>query len=160
NPLTATDLRELDILGWTLASSAPPPAQADLSVSNLALSATSAGVNVSFHVDNTGTGSAGASTAGIYLSSSSTITTSNTLLGTTSTPALGAGGSDGESVTLSLSAPARAGTYYIGVIADSGHGVAESNEGNNTAAIPIILGSSTGSNTLYGTAGNDIIVGF
>jgi Ca2+-binding RTX toxin-like protein len=65
-----------------------------------------------------------------------------------------------ENVSLTLSAPATAGTYYIGVIADSGNAITESNESNNASnALRVILGNNSG-NSLTGTSGNDVILGF
>ena len=103
--------------------------------------------------------SAAASTTGLYLSTDSTITTSDTLLGTFSSPSLGAGGSDSESIALSLPTNLTAGTYYLGVIADYNGQISESNETNNASnAIPIIVGNSN-ANTLTGTTGNDTMFG-
>jgi Ca2+-binding RTX toxin-like protein len=64
-----------------------------------------------------------------------------------------------ENVSLTLTAPATAGTYYIGVLADSGTAIAESNESNNAAALPVILGTNSG-NSLTGTSGSNTILGF
>ena len=81
------------------------------------------------------------------------------LLGTFSSPSLSVGGSDSESISLSLPTNLTAGTYYLGVIADYNSQVNESNETNNASnAIPIIVGNSN-ANTLIGTAGNDTIFG-
>jgi hypothetical protein len=161
-PVTAADLKVLDAIGWDGVgggTTPPPTTTPDLTVSNLGLTVTSSAVVASFTINDVGTGSAGASTAGVYLSTDTNITTSDTLIGTYSTPALGSGGSSVENVALSLSAPANAGTYYIGVIADAGGAVTESNEGNNTTYVPVILGNNS-ANTLTGTAGNDILMGF
>ena len=81
------------------------------------------------------------------------------LIGTFSSPSLQAGGSSAETISLSLPSTLTAGTYYLGVIADSTNKVTESNESNNASgAIPIIVGNS-GNNSLTGTAGNDTIFG-
>jgi serralysin len=76
-------------------------------------------------------------TAGIYLSTDPTITTSDTLLTTLTTSATLAtvsqpGYYDHETVTVSLPGNLAPGTYYIGGIADYNNHLAESNETNNT----------------------------
>ena len=68
---------------WPLVASA-----IDLTATNLSFN----GATVSYRIDNIGTATAAASTTGIYLSTDSTITTSDTLLTTVSTPSLAAGG--------------------------------------------------------------------
>jgi Ca2+-binding RTX toxin-like protein len=155
-PVSPADLAVLDAIGWDAGSSSPPPSGPDLTVSNFALIA---GTTASFQVNNIGT-DAGASTTGVYLSTDSAITTSDTLIGSHSTPSLAAGTSDPESTSLSFPSNLAPGTYYIGALADSGNVVAESNEANNASNIvPVILGNDSG-NTLNGTAGNDTIFGF
>src|SRR5215471_4665095 len=141
-PVTTGDLTTLDAIGW---DAGPAPVLPDLTVSNFALDFSTG--KASFQVNNIGTASAGASTAGLYLSSDSTITTSDTLLGNpaASTPPIGAGAaaSDSpESILFSLTAPATAGTYYLGVVTDTSNAITESNEGNNASnALPVILGT-------------------
>jgi Ca2+-binding RTX toxin-like protein len=163
--LTKTDLAILDALGFhTVGSSTtpvpvpvpvPPPALADLSVIGLSLKDTT----VSFTIDDIGSASASASTAGLYLSTDSTITTTDKLLATVSSPSLLTGGTDSEAMALSLPTNLTAGTYYLGVIADSTGKVTESNETNNASnAVPIIVGNIA-ANSLTGTAGNDTIFG-
>jgi Ca2+-binding RTX toxin-like protein len=157
--LTNIDLSMLDALGFHITGSstppAPPPALADLSVTGLSLKDTT----VSFTIDDIGSGSAAASTAGLYLSTDSTITTSDHLLGTFSSPSLSTGSTSSEAIALSLPTNLTAGTYYLGVVADSTGTVAESNETNNASiAIPIVVGNN-GNNSLIGTTGNDTIFG-
>jgi Ca2+-binding RTX toxin-like protein len=160
--LTKADLAILDALGFHTGSTAtppppppPPPVLADLSVSGLSLKDTT----VSFSINDIGSGSAAASTAGLYLSTDSTITTSDKLLGTFSSPSLLAGASHSESIALSLPTNLSAGTYYIGIVADSTGNVTESNENNNaSSAIPVLVGNNN-ANSLNGTTGNDTIFG-
>ena len=157
--LTNIDLSMLDVLGFHITGSstppAPPPALADLSVTGLSLKDTT----VSFTIDDIGSGSAAASTAGLYLSTDSTITTSDHLLGTFSSPSLSTGSTSSEAIALSLPTNLTAGTYYLGVVADSTGTVTESNETNNASiAIPIVVGNN-GNNSLIGTTGNDTIFG-
>lgn len=162
-PISASDLTVLDAIGWNAASSAPPPSLPDLTVSNLTLD--NSGTNVSFQLHNAGTADAAfdpsKAAASLYLSTDSTITTADTKLGDVfESSSLTAGASLAISLAGNLSAPATAGTYYLGVIADPTGAVAESNESNNVSnVVPVILGSA-GNNTLTGTSGKDIIIGF
>ncbi len=161
--LTTVDLALLHSLGFHIGSSTaanpppapPPPSLADLTISALSLTATT----VSFTLKDAGPGPSAASTTGLYLSTDSTITAADMLLGTFSSSALQSGGTQNGSISLLLPASLAAGTYYLGVVADSTSTVAESNESNNaSSAIPIIVGNS-GANWLTGTAGNDTIFG-
>ena len=160
-PMTAADITAMDVLGWNLASGSsglppsPPSSQPDLTISGLSLYDTA----ISYNLSNAGAALAAASITGLYLSTDSTITTSDMLLGTFSSPSLSVGGSDSESILLSLPTNLRAGTYYLGVVADYNSQVNESNESSNASnAIPIIVGNSN-ANTLTGTTGNDTIFG-
>ena len=135
--------------------SIPVGGSADLTASNAVLN----GATLSYRINNTGTGTTAASTAGIYLSSDSTITTADALLVTHATPALAGGASDLEAASLSFSTNLTPGTYFVGVIADHNGQIAESSETNNASSgVPIILGNNS-ANTLNGTAGNDTILG-
>jgi hypothetical protein len=93
--------------------------------------------NVNFQIKNTGTGATGTFRIGFYLSTDSTITTGDRLLGSSNIISLAASANTGVlSTTLSLPdefATVWAGsqTYYIGMVVDSLNGVAESNESNN-----------------------------
>ncbi|WP_246791491.1 S8 family peptidase [Bradyrhizobium commune] len=87
---------------------------------------------------NLGSGSdATSTTAGIYLSTDATITTSDTLLTTLTTTSTLArvsqpGYYDHQTVTVTLPGNLAPGTYYIGGIADYNNQLSESNETNNT----------------------------
>ncbi len=158
-PISQADLTAMDVIGWNAASSTsppPPPSQPDLTVSVLSLHDTT--LNLQFH--NGGQGSAAASTAGLYLSTDGTITTTDTLIATIAIPSLAAGASVSGSVTVPFPSNLAPGTYHLGVIADYNGQIAESNESNNSAAASttIILGNS-GSNTLTGTAIAEEIIG-
>jgi hypothetical protein len=85
--LTSVDLKQLDALGFHVGSDTapnPPPVLPDLSVNALSLT----GTTVHFTLQNSGQASAASSTTGLYLSTDSAITTSDTLLGTYSSPSL------------------------------------------------------------------------
>ena len=157
--LSSVDLALLHAMGYHIGA-ATPPALADLAVSGLSLT----GTTVNFALHDAGAAAAAASVSGLYLSTHSTVTTSDTLLGTFSAPTLQAGASQNESIAFSLPANLAAGTYYLGVIADSTFKVAESNETNNTSvAVPVIVGNAnanslSGANAImFGLAGNDTI---
>ncbi len=127
----------------------------DLTVSNVVLNP----VAIIYTINNSAAGTAAASTAGIYLSTDSAITTSDTLIGTHATPALAAGGSDLEIAELSFPADLTPGNYFVGAIADQNGQIAESNETNNASGgIAIVLGND-GANAVNGAAGNDTILG-
>jgi Ca2+-binding RTX toxin-like protein len=143
----------MDILGWDRASTGV--AQPDLVATGLVLS----GVSLTYHISNIGNGSATSSSSGVYLSTDATVTTSDTLLGTTAAGALAAGASDTETFTLSFPATLSPGTYYVAVLADYNNSVLESNEGNNASnTFPVIIGNGSG-NSLNGTTSNDIMFG-
>ncbi|MBW4523109.1 MAG: pre-peptidase C-terminal domain-containing protein [Scytolyngbya sp. HA4215-MV1] len=95
--------------------------------------------NVNFQVKNTGTGSTGSFRVGFYLSTDSTITTSDRFLSFYDVISLPANANTGIlSTTLRLPdefATVWTGsqTYYIGMVVDSLNAVAESNEGNNAS---------------------------
>ncbi len=166
-PISSSDLTALDAIGWNMASTAPPPPPApvapDLTVSNFTVDGS--GMSVSFQLNNIGTGNTTFDTtkpaASVYLSTDSTITTADTLLGSVSESSLAAGASVAISnMPIALSAPANAGTYYLGVIADPAGAITEASESNNVSnVVPVIL-STSGDNALTGTSGKDLIIGF
>jgi Ca2+-binding RTX toxin-like protein len=100
---------------------------------------------------------AGASAAGVYLSSDATLTTADILLSSVSISALNPGSYDHKSVPVTFPGNLTPGTYYVGVIADHTAQVAESNEANNASSVtPVVLGSDA-ANTIAGSAGPDIL---
>jgi subtilase family serine protease len=103
-------------------------------------------VPVFSNVANRGTSPSGPFSVAYYLSSDSSITTSDTLLRTVSRPSLGGGGSS-QTLTESVSLPAtiRPGTYDLGLIVDPTNAIAETNEANNATvdSTPITVTTST-----------------
>ena len=93
-------------------------------------------------VRNQGNGSSASTTLRYYQSSNSTISTSDTQVGTDSVSGLSASGTSAESI--SLTAPPSAGTYYYGACVNSVTG--ESDTGNNcsTGVRVTVSSSSTG----------------
>ena len=108
--------------------------QPDLTVGTPSVSNSSPAIGASFTlsatVSNTGDGAAAATTIRYYRSTDATITRADTSVGTDAVGALSASGSSAESI--SLTAPATAGTYYYGACADTVTG--ESATTNNCSA--------------------------
>ena len=112
-----------------------PDLQADTVTLNKSSVAAGGAVTVSYHLYNAGNATAAPSNSRIYLSTDSTITTSDTELQTVVfTNSVSAGFFIQDSQTVTLPASLGSGTYYIGVIADHNNQVVESNENNNASA--------------------------
>ena len=95
-------------------------------------------------VRNSGTGRSASTTLRYYRSSNSTISTSDTQVGTDSVSGLSASGTSAESI--SLNAPSSAGTYYYGACVNSVTG--ESDTGNNcSSGVRVTVSSSSGGGT-------------
>ena len=111
------------------------PMYPDLSVGVPSLSDSSPTTGESFTlsatVSNTGDGEAAATTLRYYRSTDATITTADTAEGTDAVGTLSASGSSAESI--SLTAPATAGTYYYGACVDAVAG--ESDTTNNCSPV-------------------------
>ncbi|EHR71672.1 CARDB domain-containing protein,subtilase family protease [Burkholderiales bacterium JOSHI_001] len=109
----------------------------DLTMTAVAGPATGAtGQNVTFTgtVRNAGAAAAGSTVVNFYLSSDSTITTSDRLIASTTVASVAAGASVPVTATAALRTDLPAGIYYIGAIADPANLVAESNNNNNALA--------------------------
>ena len=70
---------------------------------------------------------------GIYLSTDSTITTADTLIGTRTISSLAAGATDTADTTVSIPTSISAGSYFLGAIVDDQSAVIETDETNNSA---------------------------
>ncbi len=107
-------------------------------VSILTTAPTSGGsLQISDTVLNLGSGNAGASVTGFYLSMDGV--TKGTYLGSRSVVALSAGGSSGAvTTTLTLAASVK-GTYYVMACADSNSAISEANETNNCKASTVTM---------------------
>jgi serralysin len=95
------------------------------------------GLSVDAYNMNLGNAVAGPTTAGIYISTDATITTSDTLLTTLATSSTLAAVSlpgyyDHQTVTVTLPGNLAPGTYYVGGISDYNNNLTEGNETNNT----------------------------
>ena len=117
-------------------SAPPPPPQTnpDLEVQSPSVNDSSLDTGASFTlsatVRNDGDGAAAATTLRYYRSTDGTITTSDTSVGTDAVGGLSAGATSPESI--SLTAPATAGTYYYGACVDAVTG--ESDTTNNCSS--------------------------
>ena len=122
-------------------------------VSNTTIAA-GGSTSVDFWVVNFGNATAAASTSGLYLSTTPTITTADTLLTTVASPALTADGTAGyydhQTVSLTLPGNLAPGTYYIGGIADYNNAVAESNQIGHNHDVTQITVPSAGAARSYG----------
>jgi subtilase family serine protease len=94
-------------------------------------------VSVTDSVSNRGVARADVVLVGIYLSSDTTITSADVLLGFRTLATLDIG--ETSTVTGSLTVPLNmlSGLYYVGVVVDDGNAHVESNETNNTLAAPV-----------------------
>ncbi len=99
--------------------------------SSLSVSASSVSINVT--VVNNGTANAASSSLGYYLSTNTTISSSDYLIGTDAVSSLTPGATSPESITVSLCnlTGVPNGTYYVGYAIDRLNAVAETNETEN-----------------------------
>ena len=86
-----------------------------------------------YRLSNFGVDSAPSSITGIYRSTNSIISTSDTRIGTDSNASLSANTGRTETFAIDTTGWA-AGTYYIGAIADYSNAISESNESNNPSS--------------------------
>ncbi len=158
NPLSATSINThipaLQARGVTViggGSSRPDLIVQSPSVSDNTLT-TGQSFTLRATVRNSGTGSAAATTLRYYRSSNSTISTSDTEVGTDSVSGLSASATSSESI--SLRAPSSAGTYYYGACVASVSG--ESNANNNcSTGVRVTVSSGSGGG---GSSRPDLIV--
>ena len=92
-------------------------------------------VTVAYTISNSGSAKASAGDIGFYISTDSTITTDDTLVVYANAfDAVPADGALPLTTQITLPGALADGTYYIGVIADIGNDVTETNESNNASA--------------------------
>ena len=144
-----------------------PATQPDLDAGNLSLSVTTmtpgSATTVSYSVSNLGSVATGGTTVGIYLSNDAVFDGGDVLLLARSTPAISAGGTFNDSVSVTLSS-----SGYVIVVADHNNIVTnEINEGNNpsnavqvTVVAPITLNGGPGGDSLMGGLAGDTLSGF
>ncbi|MFQ5469169.1 MAG: CARDB domain-containing protein, partial [Gammaproteobacteria bacterium] len=90
--------------------------------------------NLSNTVKNINGVASGSFTVGLYLSTDSTITTSDTLIGSRVVGSLAANSSSADNTSVTIPASMVSGIYYLGAIADTAGAVTESDETNNALA--------------------------
>jgi subtilase family serine protease len=115
----------------------------DLTVSALTVPST-AGAGTSISVTdttkNSGAGEAGATTTSFYLSTDSTLDTSDALIGSRSVGSIAAGTTSQATTAVTIPAGTPSGPYYIIAKTDDGNAVSELNEDNNTLFKGITVG--------------------
>ncbi len=130
----------------TLTVNPPPQAQIDLTVTAASVSPNSrtAGSAVTFNytVANAGSSPSGGFQARVFLSTDAAITTADTPLAAETVASLGANTSASRSLQATIPANTAPGSYFLGVIVDSGAAIAESDEANNTGSAPFSVVSS------------------
>jgi subtilase family serine protease len=102
---------------------------------------------------NDGPQAAPASTTAFFLSTNSSISTSDVQLGSRSVPALSSGASHTATTSVVIPAAVAAGTYYVIARADDELAVGEGNESNNTRyAASLKIGADLDVSTISGAA--------
>ena len=89
-------------------------------------------ISVTSAIKNAGYGAARNFYVGIYLSSDATITAADNLIGTRLVPSLPAGAGNSTAISVQIPTTLAPGTYYYGIIVDSGNDVVETLKTNNT----------------------------
>lgn len=117
-----------------LVPSAPRPSTSSIAPSQV--------FTVSTAIRNAGFSTSASCVSGLYLSTDSRITSTDTLLSSFTTSALAAGRS--HALTLRVTAPRslKSGTCYLGLFADRLARVRERSEANNTSAVRVTCGSA------------------
>ncbi len=100
----------------------------EVSVNNNITYQTGGPIMVEAEVDNVSATGSPAYTVNFYISTDSTITSGDVLMGSAGRPALGAGNSDDFTANLSIPVGLSAGGYFVGAIID----IDDANNGNNT----------------------------
>ena len=141
-----------------------PPGTKDIVIQSVSASNTTPSpgdaTTVSYTVVNQGTDTITATyREDVYLSTNTTLDGSDVLLGSShnhTNDLPGGGGSHSRSAGVTIPSGTAGGAYYLLVQGDAGGSVAESNESNNVAAVPITVTPVTGPVTRYvATNGSD-----
>ena len=119
----------------------------DLIINSISATSATAGtsLNFTYNIKNQGAGNAGANYTGFYLSTDTTLNSSDTYLGLDDVNVLTSGSSSTESASFNLSQTLAAGNYYLFAKADGGSTITESNETNNVyyQAITVVASDNT-----------------
>jgi hypothetical protein len=147
-PLDAVDRGYVSAVSLAACPSATPPAPLpDLVVAGLAAPASAApgtALNLTVSTRNAGTANAGPSTTRIYLSIDGAVDSGDVALGAVAVPGLAAGAAGTSALGVTLPGTTAAGTWRLIARSDAGGVVAEASEGNNTLAVTLTVGTSTG----------------
>ncbi|MFN7657497.1 MAG: CARDB domain-containing protein, partial [Dolichospermum sp.] len=111
------------------------PPKPDLIINSISAPSATAGtsLNFTYNIKNQGAGNAGANYTGFYLSTDTTLDSSDAYLGYDYVNSLAAGSSSTESASIYLSSSLSVGTYYLFTKADGWGYVSESDETNNVS---------------------------
>jgi subtilase family serine protease len=115
----------------------------DLNVSALGaptVAAAGATVTVTDTTKNSGGGAVPASTTRFYVSSNTTVDTTDTLIGSRSVPQLGAGETSAASTNVVLPSSLSTGSFFIVAKSDGPDAIVETIETNNTRAVSVRIG--------------------
>jgi uncharacterized membrane protein len=148
NPNIVVSATTIDSMGNTSEFSAVfqlGGGQPDLVVRNLVVTPTTVNaggmVQVVFTLANQGTATAGTTRQDIVLSTDNTINAQDTVLASVTAPVLGPQATQPFTQMVTIPMTLSAGQFFIGVIADAGAVVTESDETNNTANVTITVNS-------------------
>ena len=148
-PIRAVHVNELRAAVVELENAAPTGLMPDLVVGSLSVSDSSLTAGQSFTlsatVRNRGSARAAATTLRYYRSTNSTISSSDTAVGSDRVSALAAGASGAESI--SLRAPSSAGTYYYGACVEP-VGDESDTDNNCSAAVRVTVESGGGGDAI------------
>jgi subtilase family serine protease len=137
NALTSVDLRQLDVMGFTLVGAAPATPDLVVSAATPAAASVIKGnvLNFSYTINDVSTTAVGANTASIAVD--------GVIVGTAQVTALSGNGSitlTGSLATSSLSV----GQHTVTIMADSGNVIAETDETNNSKSFVFSVTAATG----------------
>ena len=91
-------------------------------------------ITLSYSIENTGLGEASNFPVDMFLSSDSTITTSDTHLGADSISIIGASSTISDTLSVTVPSSINAGCWYYGIIVDMNNVIIEQNENDNSLA--------------------------
>ena len=119
----------------------------DLIINSISATSATAGnyLDFTYNIKNQGAGNSGANYTGFYLSTDTTLDSSDTYLGLDDVNVLTSGSSSTESASFNLSQTLAAGNYYLFAKADGGSTITESDETNNVyyQAITVVASDNT-----------------
>ena len=128
-----------------------------------ARAAAGSSIDVTETTQNIGTGNAGASVTGFYLSNNALLDASDFPIGSRTVPALAPGATSVRTTTVTIPAVAP-GTWYLLANADDGRTITETQETNNTRNITLLVGPDLSVATFTApfsvSAGSNVTIGY